>query len=227
MSEEQISPVYALDGSRRLSRERLTCLETSSCACVCVSLHITTRNKSVSGNLEPRLARGAASPLITPARLGSRDSRDEWNTGKQMETRASVFLGGKSGGFTRFGENRSPRKPGLMVTLGLKYRSIGSQEGGRHSTSNAGDVSWVFLCEGRERNLERAVDFSIFQHRMRVNKQGEEREKKGGMLEGENGKKEVKGSWWMDASGNVIAEVFASRRLRAGSWRNTIAFHEI
>lgn len=62
---------------------------------------------------------------------------------------------------------------------------------------------------------------------MRVNKQGEEREKKGGMLEGENGKKEVKGSWWMDASGNVIAEVFASRRLRAGSWRNTIAFHEI
>lgn len=46
----------------------------------------------------------------------------------------------------------------------------------------------------RGRNLERAVDFSIFQHRMRVNKQGEEREKKGGMLEGENGKKEVKGS---------------------------------
>lgn len=86
--------------------------------------------------------------MITPARSGSRDSRDEWNTGKQMETRASVFLGGKSGGFTRFGENRSPRKPGLMVTLGLKYRSIGSQEGGRHSTSNAGDVSWVFLGGG-------------------------------------------------------------------------------
>lgn len=84
--------------------------------------------------------------MITPARSGSRDSRDEWNTGKQMETRASVFLGGKR--FTRFGENRSPRKPGLMVTLGLKYRSIGSQEGGRHSTSNAGDVSWVFLGGG-------------------------------------------------------------------------------
>lgn len=31
----------------------------------------------------------------------------------------------------------------------------------------------------------------------------------------------------MDGSGNVIAEVFANRRLRAGSWRNTIAFHEI
>lgn len=66
VSEEQISPVYALDGSRRLSRERLTCLETSSCACVCVSLHITTRNKSVSGNLEPRLARGAALLWLRP-----------------------------------------------------------------------------------------------------------------------------------------------------------------
>lgn len=61
---------------------------------------------------------------------------------------------------------------------------------------------------------------------MLINK-GRKGKKKGGMLEGENGKKEVKGSWWMDASGNVIAEVFASRRLRAGSWRNTIAFHEI
>lgn len=63
---------------------------------------------------------------------------------------------------------------------------------------------------------------------MRVNKQGEERgEERGEILGGENGKKEVKGNWWMDGSGNVIAEVFASRRLRAGSWRNTIAFHEI
>lgn len=55
VSEEQISPVYALDGSRRLSRERLTCLETSSCACVCVSLHITRREINQSVEISSRV----------------------------------------------------------------------------------------------------------------------------------------------------------------------------
>lgn len=103
-----------------------------------------------------------------------------------METRASMFLGRAEDLLDS--RKPIPSKTGIDGNIGVEISFDWKSRGrGRYSTSNAGDVSWVFLGRG---NLERvgvrcsSIGFSIFQHRrigcVLINKgrKGEKKEEK-------------------------------------------------
>lgn len=194
VSEEQISPVYALDGSRRLSRERLTCLETSSCACVCVSLHITRREINQSVEISSRVWLEELLSFDYARTFGiARFTRrvEHWETNGDASFRV---LGREERRIYSIRGKPIPSKTGIDGNIGVEisfdWKSRGRKAFNVECWWRVVGFSW------RGRNLERAVDFSIFQHRMRVNKQGEEREEERGNV--------GRGKWEEGGEGKLV-----------------------
>lgn len=132
-------------------------------------------------------------------------------SGEQWETNGNAS--GEGGGrISSIGENRSPRKSGLMGNVGVEISfdwKSREREREERSTSNAGDVSWVFL-EEEWGNLERIRCFSILRF-FNIVSDVLINEENVGRREGGKGKRN--------------RSSIASRE--SGSWRSTIAFHEI
>lgn len=123
--------------------------------------------------------------MITPARFGSRVHVTSGTPGNKWKRELPL---GKGRAEDLLDSRKPiPSKTGIDGNIGVEISFDWKSRGRGHSTSNAGDVSWVFLGRGR-RNLERAgircssidIDLSIFQHRRmrRVNERGDLRKKK-------------------------------------------------
>lgn len=144
--------------------------------------------------------------MITPARFEI--ARDEWRTvgnkwKRERRRGRKDFLDWRKPIPSKIGIDGNV---GVEISLDWKSREREREE---RSTSNAGDVSWVFL-EEEWGNLERIRCFSILRFFNIVSDV---------LINEENVGRRERGK------GKRNRSSIASRE--SGSWRSTIAFHEI